>query len=183
MMKKTDTNKGQRLSSPTTPSNRLSHGLSSRAIAEARGQLAKELTDALIGDCPKTYPLLDAASSLAGAILHLAAIRRAKKALLTTGDVALHKTEHRQSDMVSRPAASEAQIREGKSEEIPHGMTDEFVASIVQGVLRDPDNVRMFARLYEYERKAISRRNRLLIQLDYLVLEARRRETAVQSSD
>jgi hypothetical protein len=167
-------------SSHTVASNRLSHGLSSRAIAEARVQQVKDLADALLGDAPKTYAVLDVAFSLAGTILHLAAVRRAKNALLTEGIVKLHIPE--KIKISSLPPTYENPTGGSITAESSQQVVDEIVASIVQDVLRDPDNVKTFVRLYEYERKAISRRNRLLVRCDYLVFEARRKQREIEAA-
>lgn len=169
-------------SSRTVPSNRLSHGLSSRAISEARTQQVRALADVLLRDAPKTFEVLEAAFSLAGAMLHVAAVRRAKNALLTTGDVTLRGANHGSNNVASPDLATKTLTPEGRAADPGQKMAEEFVASVVEGVLRDPDNVKTFVRLYEYERKAISRRNKLMLRFDCAVFEAHRKQREAEAA-
>lgn len=116
---------------PTRASNRLSHGLRSRAAREARSQQAALLAEDILSGLPRSAEIEVVAGDLAEAMLQLAAVRSASLALYATRE-----------DEAGEPSA----------------------------VLLQPGS------LIQYERKAVSRRNALIRRLDYLSLEARRRD-------
>lgn len=148
---------------PTTPSNRLSHGLASRAAAEARVPTLNELAVLLIGNAPRTDEIWSAALSLADAILHFQAVQRAKFSVLSSACPATAELD----------SSSRAQQSLGKSvlpEEQETNQSDGLLA--LQELIFTKCSE--FASLDEYERKALSRRRKLLIRLDYSMHEALR---------
>ena len=60
--------------SRTKPSNRLTHGLTSRARAEDGFDQARRMADEIVGEGPRTPEIMDAASALARQIILLQAI-------------------------------------------------------------------------------------------------------------
>lgn len=161
----------------TVPSNRLSHGLSSRAFMESRKRQATEFSELLLGDAPRTYTVVDAALSLAEAFLHLAAIRRAKLTLMEEGSARPKDLDQPgypspASAHASSLAGCHLQRRAHKASSPNEEETEAGIEAVLRAISQN--NGSAFARLLEYERKAISRRNRLMTRLEYLVIEARR---------
>ena len=127
-----------RKAGPTRASNRLTHGLRSRAAREARAGRAELIAEDILSSLPRSAEIDTVAHDLAEAMLQVAAVRSAS---------------------LARYAA-----REGE-------------AGNPTAVLLQDNNV-PGGSLIQYERKAVSRRNALIRRLDYLSLEARRRDGA-----
>lgn len=156
---------------PTIPSNRLRHGLASRAFVEARGVQAVMLARALISNLPASDEVFDAARALAEVTLQLQAVQEAKRAFLSNGS-GNKKAGHKFGKV--QP------LRNDPSEPaLPWTEEDIGVAGAVEAIRL---NAKIYRRLEEYERKSASRRKRLLIRFDYVALEARRRHAGIQET-
>lgn len=132
----------------TRPSNRLSHGLRSRARREDRLDKAHDLARQLASPAPSWRHVQEAALSLAEAILHLRDVRRALLSLMAP---------------------------EPGDEPEDAGASAVDATRLVACVSLLTRNATELGRLREYERKATSRMLRAVNRLDYLTLEARRR--------
>jgi hypothetical protein len=165
----------------TKPSNRMSHGLASRAVANARAHEAAKLAKFLLRDLPKAPEVEDAALALAESMLQLNAARYARRAFLS-GPPNDSGTNGSPVDNCQAPPDTRAdQAFEGMKMSIDEDQPIcREIATTLKILQRDPWT---YGRLEDYERKAFSRRNRLLIRLDYLVIEARRREAARPATD
>lgn len=170
----------------TKPSNRLTHGLTSRARAEDWFDDARRMADELVGDGPRTPEIVDAANALARQIILLQAIRLEMKKLLTT------PPPPRDYDtFLNDPALQDIKfeiLEGGYLDELPKAhwarwfvaciRYDDLVAAYVpseDGAARLMARRRRdFRRLEEYERKAMSRRRKLIRELDFLTVEALR---------
>lgn len=132
----------------TKPSNRLKHGLRSRARWEKRAYEAADLASILERDAPSCPLVREAACDLADAIMHLQDVRRTMNSLMCDA----------------------CDVHEGRNSPID---VDEALAScLTQLKMHEGD----FVTLWDYERKAISRAKKAMIRMDYVVLEAKRRE-------
>lgn len=158
--------------SRTKPSNRLSHGLTSRAMAEGREAEMKALARELIKDAPATPEVQAAAEDLAGSMLTLHAIRRARiavfsqKAVITPSDLLsiIGMLERCNAGPLSE---DELRTSQDKGDEIE---TDELLR-LLKIMTHNEAELR---RLEDYERKAHSRYRKHLTHFDYAITEARR---------
>ncbi len=132
----------------TRPSNRLSHGLRSRARREDHLEEADDLACHLAAPAPSCRDVQEAALSLAEAILHLRDVRRALLSLI----------------------APEPADEDGDADAPADDATR--LLPCVRLITR---NATELGKLREYERKAASRMMRAVNRLDYVTLEARRR--------
>jgi hypothetical protein len=132
----------------TRPSNRLSHGLRSRARREDHVDEAEDLARQLAASAPLCPRVQEAALSLGEAILHLRDVRRALLSLI----------------------APEAGGEDGDADASAGDATR--LLHCVRLITR---NATELGKLREYERKAASRMMRSVNRLDYVTLEARRR--------
>ncbi len=132
----------------TRPSNRLSHGLRSRARREDRLEEADDLARQLAAPAPSCRHVQEAALSLAEAILHLRDVRRALLSLIAP--------EPADEDGDADAPADNAACLLPCAHLITRHATE-------------------LGKLREYERKAASRMMRAVNRLDYVTLEARRR--------
>lgn len=159
------------------PSNRLSHGLTSRAAAEERSGEAWELAEDLIGNVPASEEMRDVALQLANAILLLHAIRSERQALLSRlppefdidplEEILVQKGFFEGAPKSAwYPSLMRAIIHE---EAIPEGKSELVETAALLRTRRSELN-----RLEGYERKASSRRCKLLMRLDHLRIEAMR---------
>lgn len=156
---------------PTIPSNRLKHGLASRALVEARWLQSVMLARALTSHLPTTEEVFDAARALAEVTLQLQAVQEAKRAFLSNG------SGNRQA---GHKIGKVQPLRNDPSEpELPWTEEDVGLAGAVEAMRVDAQTYR---RLEGYERRAASRRKRLLIRFDYVALEARRRHPGIQET-
>ena len=135
----------------TKPSNRLSHGLRSRARREDHLDEAHELARKLAASAPSCPRVQEAALSLGEAVLHLRDVRRAILSLITP--------QAGQGDRDTDAPGSD-------------------VARLLPCLSLITRHAAELGRLREYERKATSRMMRAVNRLDYVTLEARRQETA-----
>ncbi len=136
----------------TRPSNRLSHGLRSRARREVRLEEAEDFARQLAAPAPSCLHVQEAALSLAEAILHLRDVRRALLSFI----------------------APEPADEDGNAD-----APADNAARLLTCVRLITRNASELARLREYERKAASRIMRAVNRLDYVTLEARRRAASV----
>jgi hypothetical protein len=132
----------------TRPSNRLSHGLRSRARREDRLEEAEDLAKKLAASVPSCPRVQEAALSLAEAILHLRDVRRALLSLIAP--------EPADGDGDADAPADNA-------------------ARLLPCLRLITRHATELGKLREYERKAASRMMRAVNRLDYVTLEARRR--------
>ena len=113
---------------------------------------------------PATEEVFDAARALAEVTLQLQAVQEAKRAFLA------NRSGNRQA---GNKIGKVQPLRNDPSEpELPWTEEDIGLAGAVEAIRLDATTYR---RLEEYERKAASRRKRLLIRFDYVAHEARRR--------
>lgn len=161
----------------TSPSNRLSHGLSSRARKEERSGEAFDLAQDLIGNGPATEEMLDVAVALADAILLLVAIRAERQATLSRLPPSL-EIDPIEMIMIDNGFFEGAPPRAwfpkvmralARAEAIPEGKSD--LVETARILLKRKSEL---VTLDDYERKASSRRKKLLTRLDYLRIEAMR---------
>lgn len=159
---------------PTVASNRLSHGLTSRAIAAARASVVRNLARALMSEAPADSRVIEAAEALAEAILQLRAVRRARfqhlSRMAVDDDAPMKDVEHLLDlvDEVNRRKLSEAAlvaIGFGPKEAEEHT----GLMTLLNMPHRDALALR---RLEDYERKAYSRYRKLVTRFDYAVIEA-----------
>lgn len=133
------------------PSNRLSHGLRSRLLRTSREDDADALAAEILAGCPRDAEISSLARDMADAILHLSAIRVARRHLFAPP----HSRDH----------------REAQPDEDGAGRGTRPVSDVFR------DGGQALRVIDDYERKAISRRNGLIRRLDYLTLEIMRRTT------
>ena len=148
--------------SRTTPSNRFSHGLASKTQKEIWFPEAELLARELVGTPSAPLALWDVALELA---LNSFLIRSAKKErilLLSTQMPRLTSKETSNTTYVEETRYYCAINPDFK------GM--EAAAEVLRLRWRE------LRRVDEYERKALSRQKELARQLDYLIIEASRRE-------
>lgn len=158
----------------THPSNRLRHGLTSRAAAEARRPEADVIARQLMAGAPHTPEVQETAEALAEAMLALRAARRVRFELLSRQlDVTLddlEETMDQLSDIVfrNRPlvAARKAALKLDEDRDIAGAKR------ILSMPFRDAMEL---ARIEDYERKIHSRYRKLVTRLDHVIIEARRR--------
>lgn len=162
MTKRSNTHK------PTKPSNRFSHGLASRAAADARVQAATELAAEMIGTAPATRTVWPAALAAADAILHYHAVQIARHRLLGGSTIdAEPEGDESASTISTQPGASEdSRANSGEDPGLALALTLVEV------------HKRSLAGLDEYARKSLSRRRKLIIRLDYELHELLRSSDA-----
>lgn len=176
--------------SKTKPSNRLSHGLSSRAHAEYWLDDIKQLTDELASDAPDSLPVKKAAHDLALTFYLLKAIRAERTRLLSTpwpsrvysdlvamGDFDVFKQEVVDSGFCKNPPATKwasnlvdaVQYVDRAAAYVP---TTEGTLHLLISRRKE------LSRVDEYERKALSRLRKQITLLDYVRLETKRQKHA-----
>lgn len=167
-------------------SNRLKHGLSSRAREEGRLEEAIQLARELIGDVPVAEEILSTATALAQTIFLLQAIAAERKKILSTPAPPPHYDQF----------LAAGDFEDFRQDVIDSGFCKDpprarWAESLLR-VVRYPDQVatykpsdddiprllrsrrREICRVDEYERKARARRYKLSNRLDYLILESKR---------
>lgn len=157
----------------TTPSNRLSHGLMSRAVAEARALEIKALGRTLTKGMKVTPDVRTAAEDVADSILSLGAIRQARLALLSQPEPSTVSDAMNLIDMIARldkGKLSEAELLALVDEE-----DSSDIRSHCQLLKLMTDRRRELHRIDEYERKAHSRYRKRITRFDYAVIEAQRK--------
>lgn len=148
----------------TRPPNSLSHGLTSRWWAEGWRVEAKSFALELVGEAAVTPEILETAEALAMEIILVEASRCEKIKTFANAGSGCSRTR---SDG----------DRRGRAEV---GKDDLHLAQPGHTSATDATHVLRLAtcslrRLDELERKALSRRNRLMTRLDFLILEEQRR--------
>lgn len=171
---------------PTKASNRLSHGLSSRAREEEWFEESKKLAIELIGDVPVTSEILSVAIELAQTIFRIQAIADERRRILSTPAPPPHYDKFL-ADKDFKYFRQDV-IDSGFCEDPPRTSWAQSLLRVIryQDVVAayepNPDDYprrfrtrkRDLLRMDEYERKARSRRSKLSNRLDYLILETRR---------
>ena len=168
----------------TKPSNRLTHGLTSRARAEEWFDDVSRMADELVADAPRTPEIMDAARALAHEIILLQAIRVERIKLLTTPPPPRDYEEFKRDP--DFPDIKLDILTSGYPHELPKShwgrwsaagaqCEDEVVAYVPTA--ENAGNMFRWRRrelrtLDEYERKAMSRRRKLLHMMDYFIVEA-----------
>lgn len=157
------------------PSNRLSHGLTSRFVAEARKAEVATLAAALIGDGPSTPAVVEAAEALAEAMLSLRAIRRAKHELLLRQpsrpgvQEVLNLIDH----LAHLASGGEPGAAAIEAVNAPDERSDYWG---LRGLLNmSGKDSRRLATIEDYERKAHSLYRKRVTRLDHAMIEAQRR--------
>ena len=170
----------------TKPSNRLTHGLTSRARAEDMYDDARKMADELVGEGPRTPEILEAAIALARQIMLLQAIRSERKRLLTTPPPPRNYKkfhddpdfEDLKSDILNGGSLQEMPKTHWARWLIACAQYEDVVSAYVpsaEGAARLIAQRRLeFRRLDEYERKAMSRRRKLLRKMDHLTVDTLR---------
>lgn len=163
------------LSSSSIPSNRLSHGLTSRFVAEARKAEVATLAAALISDGPSTPAVLEAAEALAEAMLSLRSIRRAKHELLSRQpsrpgvQEVLNLIDHL-AHLVSGGEPGPAALEAANA---PDERSDYWG---LRGLLNmSRKDLRRLATIEDYERKADSLYRKRVTRFDHARIDAQRR--------
>lgn len=176
--------------SKTKPSNRLSHGLSSRARAECWLDEIKQLADELASDAPDSLAVKIAARDLARTFYLLKAIRAERTKLLSTpspprvycdlvamGDFDVFRQEVVDSGFCKDPPATKwasnlvdaVQYVDRAAAYVP---TTEGTLHLLISRRKE------LSRVDEYERKALSRLRKQIMLLDYVRLEIKRQKHA-----
>ncbi len=174
---------------PTKPSNRLSHGVSSRAREEEWFDEARNLAIELIGDVPVTSEIISVAIDLAQTIFRIQAIADERRRVLSTPA----PPPHYKAFLADRDFEDFRQdvIDSGFCKNPPRTNWARSLLRVIR--YRDvvaaykpttpnhyPNQLRTrkrdLLRIDEYERRARSRRFKLSNHLDYLILEARRQK-------
>jgi hypothetical protein len=171
-------------------SNRFTHGLSSRRQSALWMDEAEEFVDVILGDAPRTPEITSVGIMVVQAQLLMNAIDTEEKKILTTPPPPRHFAEF----------SKDADFEEFRHEVIDSGFLTEGPedawASNLKLVVKYPDQVAEYQptlektaallvsrrtdlrRIEDYRRRALSRRNKLINRLDYLVIEERRRLAA-----
>ena len=163
--------------SRTKPTNRITHGLTSRARKEERSGQAEELAVELMGHVHASEEMRDVALELADSILLLHAIRAERQALLSRlppefdidplEEILVEKGFFEGAPKSAwYPSLMRAIIRE---DAIPEGKSELVETAALLWMRRSE-----LKRFEGYERKASSRRCKLLMRLDHLRIEAMR---------
>lgn len=174
----------------TKPSNRLAHGLSSRAREEDWLEEAKHLAMELIGNAPVGAEIYGIAIDLAQTIFLLQAISGERRKILSTPAPPPHyekfladrNFEDFRQDVIDSGFCNDPP-RARWAQSLLRVIRYRDVVAAYKPTLDDyPKLLRTrggdLLRVDEYERKARSRRYKLANRLDYLILEAKRQELA-----
>ena len=175
---------------PTKSSNRLSHGLSSKAKRESWFDDVEHLVDELIGDSPRTEYLVQTAMQVAHTMVLLQSISAEKRRILSTPPPPPHYQQFLDGDDFEEFRLEV--IESGFCRDLPSGRWAQFLKDIVQYpdqlaaykpsakdlpnlIYKRKDELR---RIDEYERKALSRLKKQITWLDYVRLEIKRQKHA-----
>lgn len=174
----------------TKSSNRLSHGLSSKARRESWFDDVKRLADELMGETPRTGYVIQAAMDVAHTVILLRSIRIERKRTLSSPQPPRSYHQFLADDGFE--AFRLDVIESGFCKDPPPGKW----AQSLKDVVEYPDRLATYkpseedllyliykrkdelTRIDEYERKALSRLRKQITLLDYVSLEARRRKHA-----
>jgi hypothetical protein len=147
------------------PSNRLTHGLTSRNRSEGWRTAVEVLALDLIANAPRTAEILRTAHMLAQEIITVEATRSEKRKVFQARTPPRKATGPWGEDVV-QAANPHGQVAGPDT----RGGGDVSVLLLLKAhALRSLD---------ELERKAVSRRSRLLKRLDHLIIEERRKHPA-----
>ncbi len=176
---------------PTTKSsNRLSHGLSSKARKESWFDDVKRLADELVGDAQRTGYLVQVATAVAHTIILLQSIRAERKRILSTPPPPPRYQQFLAGDDFEEFRLEV--IESGFCKDPPPGRWAQSLKDVVQYadrlaaykpsaedvpalIYKRKDELR---RIDEYERKALSRLKKQITWLDYVRLEIKRQKHA-----
>ena len=147
----------------TIPSNRMTHGLTSKAQKESWFPEAELLAKKLIGDIPTSPEIVSTAIDLAMNIILLKAVRQ-ERLLLLSPEVPRMTLQEMGNKAYFEDTKYYCSINPDLNEL-------ETTAELLRQRWRE------HVRVDEYERKALSRRKKLVRKFDCLVIEARRRES------
>lgn len=163
------------------------HGLSSRFAREAPYWEVEALALALIGSSPRDPSVMDAARGAAQEILFLERVQKLRRVteesdfLLRLSDFSAYADEYTEL-AASVKAKPPAECQDGRLELLTArrgagrqntDLSQEALRAMLRSVSTGPADVR---RLWEYERRAVSRRTKALRRLDCERVEAERRE-------
>lgn len=175
------------VSTPRRQHPRWLHGLSSRfARASPHGEV-EALAITLLGSSPRDPTVMAAARGAAQEILFVERVQKLRRVseesdlLLRLPDFSAYQEEYAQlaAAVKDQPAGECSDTRlelmkarlEAGDQDTDHSR--EALQAILRSISAGPADVR---RLWEYERRAVSRRTRALRLLDYERVEAERRE-------
>lgn len=164
----------RRQTTRTLPSNRLRHGLTSRAAAEARRPEADVLVRQLMAGAPNTPEVQETAEALAESMLALRAARRVRFELLSRQlDVKLADLEELMDQFEGIHFGNQPVVAARKA--FLKFDEDQDIAGAKRILSMPFRDARELARIEEYERKIHSRYRKLVTRLDHVIIEARRR--------